>query len=912
LLGYECSAENIILTWSLREFPSLSIDRLEVVKKPRIAQAPPRSNSIFFISFPYHRYLNKTFIKNFIFEDFHVESLTLESKAHNKLVINLRDTEVGIDLMKKIFYINTIYAPFKGDFNDQKMNFDFKEPFRFEITFDHDRVNIFFSEFLEGEMICDMNQLYCRGEDLRVVIPNVMNGFIKNIHFEQVKGSFFPKIEAVLSQIDFALGEIIEEVSINTLENEEYQVTFPFQKKLFIHPHQMSFRFVDRDKNILFDGLYNQYELIGKGNFPLYNLASSYHEKTILIEKINIVNFKLNFDQSCLDLNFVDTNVIQDYHYLIKKGVAHIDQQGVELFLEQGSFDYGFFDDVSMIKQSEAIAGKGRVTLEPSLAILKNLESYMPTLNSNIVLSYQFYQQGDDFHMSFKPQLEIYPDLNFEQLLYHEHQNIFQFLTKGSYQDDSFDCFLNLDSELMLKDFICEVKPTDKNNFLKVNEDNVQPIILQGDCTLSDLRLKIDLNGHEIVFLPTIKKLLLTGDLYQGKYQIIIPDREEYLSLDCSSHQHCYLDFKADLITLDERFFKNPFYSHKTLPAIGDYMGSVKSLLFDQHVFNASIEKKHDHMTMLIDSDIVAGFINSKKNSTAIRLDFLDLSWLLDKKKFFVHENEKDDPAMSLKKDLIFNCHDLIWKGRNLGAIAFEHLYLQDQYQDHVMSFDHKNLHLKLQGIFEENIIQGKGSLKTHSIEELLKPFLKKSLIKDGHCLITSEYFLGDLDKKTWKGAFDIELHDLFVADYSIKQLQILNFFSGYIFSKQQLRALTQEGFPIDQLKAHLELDDGVLAIKSAHFKSGATEFYFEGSYHMNTDDIDLDVTIYPKISGVLPAAALMLGNIPAGLAMAGFTYIAGDDLNKFNQQRLRLTGPINDVQVKPWEAIVIERAITS
>jgi uncharacterized protein YhdP len=422
------------------------------------------------------------------------------------------------------------------------------------------------------------------------------------------------------------------------------------------------------------------------------------------------------------------------------------------------------------------------------------------------------------------------------------------------------------------------------------------------------LNVQFHLNSSELKHLPGIQVFRLQADTDKNLYTVFTEDHQEYVVIDCADTQACSLSFKAKTIDFQEKLFDQLSFEQSGI-VLKNMTGSIDVLHHEDHDFKASIDKNDERMTISLTSDLVKGSVHDQQGRTDLQLDLIDLSWLVKKVKEI--KKAESTHAFNLSsyftKDWNVRCQDVFWKSAPVGAIRFEHLYLEDQDKVHRMSLHHRDCAVQGQIILENRVLSADGMIRIDSLENLFQVVMQESVVHDGRCLLNIHHVNVDLDRKKVSGSFDLRLKDVFVKDVSVSELNILNFFSGHVFSKQQARSLLQEGMPIDELVATIEFEDKTFFIRSMRVKSGATVFEVQGTYDTGARNVDLDVQIYPKVSSVLPAVALLLGNIPASLMLAGVHHFVEQDVTHFNKKHLHLTGPLNNLQVQPWAAPVVD-----
>lgn len=895
--------QDIIVECSLIHKPSLIVHQLALKKQE--THQPSFDLHKKFIAMPYYWFFKSISLKSLLIDDQDYSEIFIYTKK-KQIIFKIQGIEIDFDYLTKSFSVNHLY---QDSYFAKKTDFSLlNQNIKFQIQQENKHIKIEFRDLIDGHLTCNIQDLVCHGYQLKIHYPDLIDGIIERISIGPLSvGSV--NINAIFSNLSIPYLPSIHHVTLTSFNQNRYVLQTEDHTQLEINIPHKAFHIIDRQGQIAFQGEFNDEKIIGCGNLSIEHLAIPYKDNQLFFEHLDLLNVEYDLASQDLKIDAHDLSLIYNHHYAIKKAQGYCDKKGFDFQLKDVVVEDTLLPEMTLMSHNDHLVGNGLVYFNLPDSLHKNFNVVMPNFPQSTLLRHTFTLKDEDLQISFHPVSSLYPDFIVNTLFYREYMKQIALTAKASYQSHEIECRLPLTDALTFDSFVCTVKPANEDIFLKKIDNEQKDIVIQGVYNKDKLDMNIVLNSYQFNMLPHVEALSIKGILDSNIYEVKASNQEEYVIVDCSHQVGCQILFKAGTLVAHDRFL-NTHMPQSSFSTIDNIQGTFDSFIFNEYAFQGSIEKDQEKMTISLDSDRIKGSFFNNQRQTAVKLNFLDLYWAIKKgKKMFNFQDQALIQSPSyLEKNWIFDCDRLVWKNSKIGSLKVEYLVDKDKRNQHEINLTHRAFNMKaISTVEESNAIQATGILHIDSIENLLEPFVEKSFLKDGYGSIKIEQLDADFDNKVFSGSFILNINDLFVADQQINHLKILNIFSGYIFSKQQARSLVEDGLPIDTLSAHCDIRDNLMTIKKLEFKSGATAFIMDGTYDLKTRHVDLDVHIYPKISAALPAAALLLGNIPAGIFMAGLNYFAGRDINKMNHKQLHLKGPIDRCEIENWSPEIIE-----
>lgn len=102
---------------------------------------------------------------------------------------------------------------------------------------------------------------------------------------------------------------------------------------------------------------------------------------------------------------------------------------------------------------------------------------------------------------------------------------------------------------------------------------------------------------------------------------------------------------------------------------------------------------------------------------------------------------------------------------------------------------------------------------------------------------------------------------------------------------------LFSKGFEFDEVIANFEVRDDHLWVRQLAVNGPAARGDFTGQLGLSARDMDLDLTLIPRISGTLPVAGYLSGNLAIGTALLLVQQLMGSELDKLASTHYRVTG---------------------
>ncbi|WP_163138923.1 YhdP family protein [Arhodomonas sp. KWT] len=113
---------------------------------------------------------------------------------------------------------------------------------------------------------------------------------------------------------------------------------------------------------------------------------------------------------------------------------------------------------------------------------------------------------------------------------------------------------------------------------------------------------------------------------------------------------------------------------------------------------------------------------------------------------------------------------------------------------------------------------------------------------------------------------------------------------------------VTDEGLAVDRVKAALNLSDGVLTPEQFFLEGPAGRIDIAGPVNLVTQRLDQTVTVTPRVSSALPLIGGLAGGPPGAVLLFLAQRVFGDDVDRLNRYRYRVTGSFDDPKTEPLE----------
>lgn len=440
-----------------------------------------------------------------------------------------------------------------------------------------------------------------------------------------------------------------------------------------------------------------------------------------------------------------------------------------------------------------------------------------------------------------------------------------------------------------------------ENAYIKSDYENAKPLTAHSKISKNEINSVINLNDYKLKNIPSLEKC--TINFMKDTSDVIIKaegKNNNFLSLICHD-KNCDLDFSADYLDATKLISdkKSNFYN---LFNIKSMKADVPSVKIGDTIFKTQIYKKDEDTFLDINSDPIKGMLKNSKSELDLILEKLDFYWISKNYKKF-----SSDHHSGISQSINLECKNAAWKDFNIGEL---NITTQGDNYEKIYDLKINNDHWSLKSIINdsEDFTKANGIIHLDQSDIVVNKIFNNKYISDGKLDIVFNDFFQNKKTKNMEGSIDVNIEDMFIHHLNFDSLKFLNVLSGFVFSKSQAKSLVHDGLPVDSLKGKLSFHEKKVFFDSVIIKSGATDFDISGYYDFSHKFLDADIIASPQVTGVLPTAALLLGNIPASILMAGFHYFMGDEITKMNQKHLKVKGPIKDLVIERAEAIVESR----